>query len=119
MAVVYKIVPAVLWQVAEQTGIFEGALIDLQDGYIHFSTADQAPRTAALYFAGLPDLLLVAADADALGEALVYEPSRDGALFPHLYAHLRLVDTLWVKPLPLDADGNHIFPEDIFPEVRA
>lgn len=113
MGIVYKIVPADLWQSAEKTGTFAGAMIDVQDGYIHFSTGRQAPRTAELYFAGQPDLLLVAADDTVLGDALIYEPSRDGDLFPHLYAPLRLADTLWVRPLPLGADGRHVFPEDM------
>ena len=113
MGVVYKIVAADVWQAAEKAGVFAGAMIDLQDGYIHFSTAAHAQRTAALYFAGQTDLLLVAVDGDVLGDALVYEPSRDGALFPHLYGPLALADTLWVKPLPLAADGRHVFPEDM------
>jgi uncharacterized protein (DUF952 family) len=113
MSAVYKIVPAVLWQAAEKTGVFEGAMIDVQDGYIHFSTAAQARRTAELYFAGQHDLLIVAIEGDVLGEALVYEPSRGGDLFPHLYAPLRVADILWARPLPIGADGHHVFPEDM------
>jgi len=107
----YKIVPASLWQKARATGIFEGAAIDLTDGYIHFSTETQAKQTAALHFAGQSDLLLVAVDGAALGDKLVYEASRGGALFPHLYASLSLSAVLWEKPLPLGADGAHQFPE--------
>ena len=113
MALIYKIVPAVLWRAAEERGTFTGAPIDVQDGYIHFSTAAQSRRTAELYFAGQSDLLLVAVDGDVLGDKLVYEPSRGGDLFPHLYAELSLSDVLWVKPLPLGADGVHVFPEDM------
>jgi uncharacterized protein (DUF952 family) len=113
MGIVYKIVPTDLWQAAEKTGTFTGAMIDVQDGYIHLSTAAQSRRTAELYFAGQVALLLVAVDGDVLGDALVYEPSRGGDLFPHLYAPLQLADTLWVKPLPLGADGKHVFPEDM------
>jgi uncharacterized protein (DUF952 family) len=108
---IYKIVPASLWQNAKAAGIFEGAAIDLTDGYIHFSTAPQAKETAARHFAGQTDLLLVAVDGDALGEKLVFEPSRGGDLFPHLYAALPLSAVLWEKPLPLGADGIHQFPE--------
>jgi len=109
---IYKIVSADLWQAAEKAGSFTGAGIDLNDGYIHLSTGPQARRTAELYFKGQPNLLLVAIDGAELGGALKYEPSRDGDLFPHLYAALPLKSVLWAKPMPLDADGNHIFPED-------
>ncbi|HZX82356.1 MAG TPA: DUF952 domain-containing protein [Reyranella sp.] len=113
MARVYKIVAADLWQAAEDSGVFSGAGIDLNDGFIHLSTGAQARRTASLYFAGQDNLVLVAADASSLGDALKYEPSRDGDLFPHLYGPLPLTAVLSARPLPLDADGNHVFPEDI------
>lgn len=109
--VIYKIVPEALWQQALQAGVFTGAAIDLQDGYIHFSTAAQARETAARHFAGQAGLLLVAVDGAMLGDALRYEPSRGGDLFPHLYADLPMAAVLWQKPLPFDADGNHQFPE--------
>lgn len=108
---IYKIVPSSLWQNAKETGIFKGAAIDLTDGYIHFSTAAQAKETAARHFIGQSDLLLVAVDGDALGDRLVYEASRGGDLFPHLYAALPLSAVLWEKPLPLGPDGAHQFPE--------
>ncbi|MBL0371849.1 DUF952 domain-containing protein [Rhizobium sp. KVB221] len=111
--IIYKIVPADLWQQAEASGTFTGAPIDIQDGYIHFSTSAQARRTAELYFHGQTDLLLVAVDDAELGDKLVYEPSRGGDLFPHLYGTLPVSAILWAKPLPLEADGNHRFPEDM------
>ena len=111
MRIIYKICPALLWHEAEKAGSFEGAPIDIQDGYLHFSTEKQVHETAAKHFAGQNNLLLVAIDADSLGEALRYEPSRGGELFPHLYAPLPLSAVQWVKPLPLGADGRHIFPE--------
>jgi uncharacterized protein (DUF952 family) len=110
-SIIYKIVPATLWQDARESGEFKGAAIDLTDGFIHFSTADQAQETAARHFAGQDGLLLVAVDGEKLGEALVYETSRGGALFPHLYVPLPLDAVIWEKPLPLDADGAHVFPE--------
>jgi len=113
MTTVYKIVAADLWQAAQDSGVFTGAGIDLTDGFIHLSTAVQARRTAQLYFAGQDNLVLMAVDEASLGEALKYEPSRDGDLFPHLYASLPLTAVLSVRPLPLDADGNHLFPDDI------
>lgn len=108
---IYKIAPKALWDAAVAKGVFDGAPVDLADGYIHFSTAGQAIETATRHFAGQDDLLLVAIDAEALGTALRYEPSRGGALFPHLYAPLPVTAARWVKPLPLGADGRHVFPD--------
>ncbi|MCO5156405.1 MAG: DUF952 domain-containing protein [Aquamicrobium sp.] len=108
---IYKIAPRALWREAEARGTFAGAPVDLADGYIHFSTAAQVRETAAKHFSGQDDLVLVAVDAEGLGAALKWEVSRGGALFPHLYAPLDPAAALWVKPLPLGADGAHIFPE--------
>ena len=110
-ATIYKICDTALWREAERAGVFGGAPVDLADGYVHFSTAGQAPETAARHFGGMTDLLLVAVDAEALGSALRYEVSRGGALFPHLHAPLPLSAVRWAKPLPLGADGRHVFPE--------
>lgn len=107
---IYKIASASLWAEAERAGRFAGAPVDLADGYIHFSTREQAEETAAKHFAGLGDLLLIAIDSDRFGADLKWEPSRGGALFPHLYAALPLSAVVWVKPLPLGADGRHQFP---------
>ncbi len=108
---IYKIAPRTLWREAERAGAFEGAPIDLQDGFIHFSTGEQAVETAARHFSGQNDLLLIAVDAEALGPALKYELSRGGALFPHLYATLPMAVVKWVRPLPVGADGLHVFGE--------
>ena len=108
---VYKIVPAALWREAEADGRFRGAPVDLADGFIHFSTAEQARETAAKHFAGQGDLMLVAVDAAALGAALRWEPSRGGALFPHLYGPLPLDAVRAVTTLPLGPDGVHAFPD--------
>ena len=110
MTLIYNICSEALWREAERVG-FAGAAIDLEDGYIHFSTAAQAPETAARHFGGQGDLVLVAIDAGALGDGLRWEPSRGGDLFPHLYGALRLDAVRWVRPLPLGADGRHVFPE--------
>ena len=109
--VIYKICPATLWREAERTGVFHGSADDRRDGYIHFSTARQVAETAAKHFAGERDLLLVAVDAAALGPALKWEPSRGGALFPHLYGALDIGVVRGVEPLPLGADGRHVMPE--------
>lgn len=110
---VYKITGREEWHAAETAGVFRGAPVDLADGYVHFSTAAQAAETAAKHFAGRDDLLLVALDADALGEALRWEPSRGGALFPHLYRTFTPAEAVWVRRLPLAPDGRHLFPEDL------
>jgi uncharacterized protein (DUF952 family) len=111
--IIYKICPETLWRAAEKAGRFDGAPIDLADGYIHFSTAGQARETAAKHFAGRSGLLLVAVDAGSLGNALKWEVSRGDALFPHLYAPLDLATVIWVKPLPTGADGVHVFPAEM------
>ena len=108
---IYKICDAALWRTAEAAKAFRGAGIDEQDGYIHFSTVGQVEETVAKHFAGAADLVLVAVEAARLGPALKWEPSRGGALFPHLYGVLRLDQVRWVKPLPLGPDGRHLFPE--------
>lgn len=108
---IYKITPEPLWRVAEAAGRFDGAPVDLADGFIHFSTRDQAAETARRHFAGQAGLLLVAVDAGALGEKLVFEASRGGALFPHLYAPMPLSAVKWVQPLPLTTGGEHLFPD--------
>lgn len=111
LATIYKICDRALWREAERNGTFAGAPVDARDGFIHFSTAEQVAETAARHFAGSADLVLVAVDAEALGAALRYEPSRGGALFPHLYGMLPLRAVRWAKPLPLGGDGRHVFPE--------
>ena len=111
--VIYKIAPSGLWAEAERIGRFTGAPVDHADGYIHFSTAEQARETAAKHFAGQQKLLLVAVDASALGTDLKWEPSRGGALFPHLYGELPLSAVMWAMPLPLGPDGLHVFPEQM------
>jgi uncharacterized protein (DUF952 family) len=110
MSVIYKIVPEALWRDAEAKGVFSGAPVDIADGYIHFSTASQALETAQKHFAGQTDLLLVAVETETFGDALRFEPSRGGDLFPHLYGTWWTADVLWVKPLPLGDDGAHVFP---------
>jgi uncharacterized protein (DUF952 family) len=106
---IYKIVSEGEWRAAEAAGRFEGSAVDRQDGFIHFSTAAQAPETAAKHFAGAHDLLLVAVDAAALD--LKWEVSRGGALFPHLYGSLPMSAVRRVEPLPLCASGAHRFPD--------
>jgi len=110
MRTVYKIAPAALWREAERAGFFLGSPVDLSDGFIHFSTAQQVAETAAKHFAGQDGLLLISIDASRLGGALKWEPSRGGALFPHLYGKLDLAAVTSVAPMPLGADGRHVLP---------
>lgn len=110
---IYKITPAAPWRDAERRGEFIGAPVDLADGFIHFSGADTVRETARRYFAGQSDLLLVAVDTRRLGEALKWEASRGGALFPHLYGRLAMSAVVSVVELPLDDAGHHQFPPGI------
>ncbi len=110
MPTVYKICPASLWREAERVGAFRGSSVDLRDGFIHFSTAEQVAETAAKHFAGQRDLVLLRVDATKLGDKLKWEPSRGGALFPHLYGELDLAAVRQVDPLALDVNGRHKFP---------
>lgn len=110
MSVIYKICPAALWRAAERDGVFRGAPVDLADGFIHFSTAAQVVETAVKHFAGQFDLVLVRVQAHKLGDRLKWEPSRGGALFPHLYGPLDVRDVHKVEPLPLGTGGQHVFP---------
>ena len=109
---IYKIFRDGEWAELESQGSTLGAPIDLTDGYIHFSTAEHAAETAAKYFAGIGGLMLVAFEADTLGDALKWEPSRGGALFPHLFRALQLSEVLWAKPLPCLGD-THNFPQEM------
>ncbi len=113
MPLIYKICPEALWREAEAAGAFAGAPVDLADGFIHFSTAEQVRETAAKHFAGQRDLLLVAVEDTRLGEALRYEPSRGGALFPHLYGAFDPKAARWIAPLSSGDDGLHRIPEDV------
>jgi uncharacterized protein (DUF952 family) len=110
---VFKLVDRASWQAAAASGAFDGSPADRRDGFIHFSTAAQVRETAARHFAGQPDLLLVAVAAAPLGDALKWEASRGGALFPHLYAPLPLAAVRWVADVRLDASGRHVFADSL------
>lgn len=110
---IYKIMRANEWQAAVGCGTFAGSVVDMNDGFIHFSTAAQAQETARRHFAGQSDLVLVAFDVAQLGPQLWWEPSRGGDLFPHLYAALNPADALWQQTLALDADRVPIIPPEV------
>jgi uncharacterized protein (DUF952 family) len=102
---IYKLLDRAEWDAAQAKGVFEGSAVDLTDGYIHFSTANQAGETARRHFAGRDNLMLLTVSAEALGEALRWEPSRGGDLFPHLYDQLTVSDVSAARALSLGADG--------------
>lgn len=109
---IYKIFRTDEWSEFQAAGKTQGAPIDLSDGFIHFSTAEQAAETAAKHFTGAEGLWLLALESDALGDALKWEVSRGGAKFPHLYREMTMNEVLWAKPLPLDG-GAHVFPQEM------
>ena len=110
---IYKICPAPLWREALDAGVFAGAPVDLADGFIHFSTAEQVRETARRHFAGQRDLLLIGFEDGDLGERLVHEPSRGGALFPHLYGPLDPARARTTVELVIGPDGAFVFPDGI------
>src|SRR5690606_20303445 len=105
MTIIFKIAPDALWSEARDAGVFTGAPIDIADGYIHFSTAEQTRETADKHFTGETNLLIYAVDGDKLGDRLKWEVSRGGALLPHLYGPLDLACEIWTKALPVGNDG--------------
>lgn len=109
---IYKIFRADEWALLQAEGASDGAPIDVADGFVHFSTAEQAAETAAKHFAAIDGLILLACDGDAMGDDLKWEVSRGGALFPHLYRQIRMSDVLWSRPLPFDGQ-THLFPEEM------
>ena len=105
MSAAYKILPRADWEAAAAQGRYDGSPVDVQDGFIHLSAASQAAETARKYFAGQSGLVMVRFETDDLGPALRWEPSRGGALFPHLYASLPTALALEARDLPLGPDG--------------
>jgi uncharacterized protein (DUF952 family) len=108
---IYKICPASAWHEAERQGVYRGGADDARDGFIHFSTASQVGETARKHFFGQHGLFLIAVDADALGDGLRWEPSRNDELFPHLYGELDLGAVRAVLTMQARADGTHDIPD--------
>lgn len=113
--VIYHMCRADEWAAAERAGSYDGSSQDKADGFIHFSTKTQVWTSAAKHRRGQDNILLLEVDADTLGDALKWEASRDGALFPHLYGALPVSAVMSVTPLTLDDDGVHIFPDGFPP----
>ncbi len=109
---IYKIFRAPEWEELQAAGETRGAPVDLADGFIHFSTAEQAQETARRHFAGAEGLILAAIDTELLAQPVTWEKSRGGADFPHLYGVLPRAAVVWARPLPL-VDGAHVFPAEM------
>ena len=110
---IYKILRNAEWSELLTAGDTAGAPVDVADGFVHFSTAEQLPETLARHFTGESGLVALALETDALGAALKWEPSRGGALFPHLYGRLKLADVKWSAPVTLAPNGRHVLPDQI------
>jgi uncharacterized protein (DUF952 family) len=110
---IYKVLSRKELAKAKAKGRFEGSAADARDGFIHLSSADQLEGTLAKHFSGQKGLVLLAVDTGRLGERLQWEPSRGGALFPHLYGPLELDALLWEEPLQLGDDGRHHLPRRV------
>lgn len=108
---IYKICSREAYHAAQVSGMYLGSSLDLKDGFIHLSSYEQVKETAARHFWGQEDLVLIAVCGSALGTALKWEPSRGGALFPHIYGPLPLSAVETVFELPLQPDGTHRFPD--------
>ena len=98
----YKILTAGQWAAWQAAGRFTGAPIDIEDGYIHLSAADQVAETAEKHFSGLQELVLVEVDLTKLRDEVRWEPSRGGQLFPHVYGTIPL--TAVTKASPIDVE---------------
>ena len=110
MSRVYKILTRRAWEEAEVSGAYIGSPLDVKDGFIHLSTAAQAGETARLHFRGQTDLIIVGFEAEAFGDALKWEPSRSGQMFPHLFEALPVKAAVSIDDLPLDADHTPVVP---------
>ncbi|WP_111537722.1 DUF952 domain-containing protein [Palleronia aestuarii] len=109
---IYKVLRPAEWSELHERGESAGAPVDRSDGFVHFSTAEQLPETLSKHFAGATGLILLACEANDLGDDLKWEPSRGGALFPHLYRALSMRDVQWHTDLPLEG-GRHVLPEEL------
>jgi uncharacterized protein (DUF952 family) len=105
VVLVYKVLSRSEWSEAERDGVFRGSEVDRRDGFIHLSTANQLEKTVSLWFTDRDDLMLVAIRDGRIADALKWEPSRGGVLFPHCYGSLPLECVAWAKPFS-SRDGD-------------
>jgi len=106
MSLIYKLLERGDWVTASALGTYDGSSVDLNDGYIHFSTAEQVQETARRHFHGVADLVLLEVDAEALGAPVTWEPSRGGDMFPHLYGPMPVSAVIRVQMVELAEDGS-------------
>lgn len=111
----YKIADAAEWRVARAAGAYDGSSVDRADGYIHMSTAEQLAETARRHYGGRRDLIVARIDLAGLGQALKWEASRGGALFPHLYGFLPMTAVSGEREADVDADGRLVFHDGEHP----
>ena len=107
---VFHLARSTEWETAQASGVYRGSDQDRADGFLHFSTAEQIVESAARHRAGEAGLVLLEVAVEPLGDALRWEESRGGALFPHLYADLPVDAVTRATELPLDEQGAHVFP---------
>jgi len=110
---IFKICHHDEWKDAERAGVYHGTAKDRADGFLHFSTSEQLIGTLTKWYADADDLVLVAVDGDALGDALKWEKSRDGALFPHLYGRLPLSAVKWTGEIGRETEGRFTLPSPL------
>ena len=107
---IYHLCQKTTWQDALKTGDYAGSTLDLKDGFIHFSTADQVAQTAELHLKGVEGLVLLKVPASLVTDSLIWEKSRDDIFFPHLYRTLQCDEATEVTELELDENGQHVIP---------
>lgn len=110
---IFKICHPGNWESAQAQGEYQGSPKDEADGFLHFSTAEQLQGTLSRHYAGVDDLLLIAVESDDLGNPLRFEPSRDGALFPHLYSRLPVASVRWVQAIRRNSAGGFDLPSAV------
>jgi uncharacterized protein (DUF952 family) len=96
-AFAFKIFEASQWKQFQADGVFNGAPVDIADGYIHLSTSEQVAGTIDKHFAGHDDLVIAKIDLTVLGDSVRWEVSRGGALFPHIYGALPMTAVLGTR----------------------
>ncbi|MGC4869558.1 DUF952 domain-containing protein [Micromonospora sp. DT53] len=99
---IYKLLSNAEWDDALAAGAFAGSAVDRQDGFIHLSGGDQVVETARRHFTGVTGLTLLSVEEERLGDALRWEPSRGGQLFPHVYGRLPVASVVEARALPAD-----------------
>ncbi len=108
-SMIYKVLRPAEWEALQTDGQTTGAPIDLADGYIHFSTATQLAETLAKHFVDASPLIVLGVEEAKAGAKLAWEPSRGGALFPHLYRPLEMEDVARFESIEIK-DGLHVLP---------